>query len=66
MRNNDMIYDGQLESMRHLKAEVDTIKKDLECGLRLTNFDVKAQSGDTIVCYTVKKKPQETLWDPGF
>lgn len=65
-RHNDIIYDGQLDSMRHLKAEVDTIKTDLECGLRLHNLEIDAKPGDTIICYTTVKKPQETLWDPGF
>lgn len=66
MRHSDVIFEGQLDSMRHLKAEVDTIKTDLECGLRLRDFEVEAKPGDVIVCYTINKKPQETSWDPGF
>lgn len=65
-RNDEVLYDGQMDSIRHLKNEVDTIKKDLECGLRLKAFEVLAKPGDVIVCYTVNKKPQETIWDPGF
>lgn len=65
-RHNEVLHDGQMDSMRHLKNEVDTIKKDLECGLRLKSFEVPAKPGDVIVCYTVNKKPQETMWDPGF
>lgn len=52
--------------MRHLKVEVDTIKNDIECGLRLHEFEVEAKPGDVIVCYTINKKPQVTAWDPGF
>ena len=66
MRNDEVLYDGQIDSMRHLKAEVDTIKKDLECGLRLHDFEVAAKPGDVIVCYAIIQKPQETFWDPGF
>lgn len=66
MRNDEVLYDGQIDSMRHLKAEVDTIKKDLECGLRLHEFEVEAKPGDVVVCYTTIQKPQETFWDPGF
>lgn len=66
MRNDEVLFDGKMDSMRHLKNEVDTIKKDLECGLRLADFEVEAQPGDVIVCYTTVKKPQETHWDPGF
>lgn len=65
-RNDEVIYDGNVESMRHLKSEVDTIKKDLECGLRLHDLELDAKPGDTIICYTLNKKKQETLWDPGF
>lgn len=52
--------------MRHLKNEVDTIKKDVECGLRLTDQEILPEAGDTIVCYTTHMRPQETDWDPGF
>lgn len=66
LRNGEVVYDGQLDSMRHLKVEVDKIKKDVECGLRLSDFQVEAKPGDVIVCYTFNKQPQHTFWDPGF
>ncbi len=66
MRNAEVLFDGQLNSMRHLKNEVDSVKKDIECGLRLENLDVEVKSGDTLVCYNIIKKPMETDWDPGF
>lgn len=64
VRHDEVIFEGQLDSMRHLKAEVDTIKNSIECGLRFRDFEVDAQPGDTIVCYTLVKKPQETEWEP--
>lgn len=64
LRFGELIYEGHLDSMRHLKNEVDTIKTSIECGLRLHDFQVSAQAGDTIVCYTMVKKPQETEWEP--
>lgn len=64
IRNGEMLFEGQLDSMRHLKAEVDTIKYNIECGLRFHDFEVDAKPGDTIVCYTFVKKPQETEWEP--
>ncbi|CRL07355.1 CLUMA_CG020333, isoform A [Clunio marinus] len=66
MRHDEVIYEGQLESMRHLKTEVDTIKNNLECGLRFCKFDVEAKPGDTLTCYTIVQEAQETTWDPGF
>lgn len=64
MRLDEVLYDGHLDSMRHLKAEVDTIKYNVECGLRLHDFKIEAKPGDTLVCYTTVKKPQETEWEP--
>lgn len=52
--------------MRHLKNEVETIKKDVECGLRLHEQNIEVLSGDTIVCYTTNTVEQKTDWDPGF
>ncbi|XP_055587378.1 translation initiation factor IF-2, mitochondrial [Uranotaenia lowii] len=56
----------ELDSMRHLKNEVDAIKKDVECGLRLADQDIAVKAGDTLVCYKINQEPQETDWDPGF
>lgn len=57
---------GELESMRHLKDEVDSIKKDTECGLQLDDRTIKAEPDDKIVCYTMKKEKQKIDWNPGF
>jgi translation initiation factor IF-2 len=66
MRNDEVLHDSHLDSMRHLKSEVDTIKTDLECGLRLHDFKGEAKNGDVVICYAINKKAQETSWDPGF
>lgn len=57
---------GLINSMRHLKNEVETIKRDVECGLRLVDQDIKALNGDTLICYATKTVKQTTDWDPGF
>lgn len=57
---------GTLESMRHLKNEVDSIKKDVECGLQLSDRTVEFQAGDKLICYEMNTVAQETQWDPGF
>lgn len=64
LRFGELLYDGHLDSMRHLKSEVDTIKNSIECGLRLNDFQIDAQAGDTVVCYKMVQKPQETEWEP--
>lgn len=52
--------------MRHLKNEVESIKKDIECGLKLEDQTVRPQAGDTLVFFTITMVPQKTSWDPGF
>ncbi|XP_077537137.1 mitochondrial translation initiation factor 2 [Haemaphysalis longicornis] len=66
VRDEQTIHSGPLVSMRHLKNEVDTIKKDVECGLMLEDASVRFSHGDLLVCYSIKQVPQETDWDPGF
>ncbi|EDW49131.1 translation initiation factor IF-2, mitochondrial isoform X1 [Drosophila sechellia] len=66
LRDGEVVYDGPLDSMRHLKNEVDTIKKDVECGLRFRDTKVLPQAGDILQCYTTKMEAQQTDWDPGF
>lgn len=60
-----------IASMRHLKDEVDTIKKDVECGLRFDEIagldGLRFEPMDSIVCYELKKVKQRTGWTPkGF
>lgn len=57
---------GLLASMRHLKNEVESIKKDVECGLRLEDGTITFKPGDVLVCYQTRKEEQQTDWDPGF
>lgn len=64
LRLGEEIYEGKVDSMRHLKSEVDTIKNGIECGLRLHEFEGEAKPGDTVICYTTVKQSQETDWEP--
>lgn len=57
---------GLLVSMRHLKNEVTSVKKDVECGLRMEDGTICFKPGDTIICYEIRKEEQSTDWDPGF
>lgn len=65
-RHDEIIFDGDLDSMRHLKNEVDTVKKDVECGLKLVDLNEKVENGDVIICYQLLKQAVETEWNPGF
>ncbi|XP_047994179.1 translation initiation factor IF-2, mitochondrial [Leguminivora glycinivorella] len=66
IRNGEVVYEGKLASMKHLKDEVNTIKRDMECGLRLDSTDVTVNPGDTLVCYKLVDASDRTGWDPGF
>lgn len=65
-RLDEILCDSTLVEMRHLKNEVDTVKKDVECGLKLQDQEVVPEPGDVLVCYTTKLVDQKTDWDPGF
>lgn len=52
--------------MKHLKDEVTTIKRDMECGLRFEDPTFSVQPGDTVICYKMVDVSGKTNWDPGF
>ncbi|XP_039281839.1 translation initiation factor IF-2, mitochondrial isoform X2 [Nilaparvata lugens] len=66
VRNDTTVHDGKLESMRHMKDEVEKIKTNVDCGLRFADTSVIVEPGDVIICYEKEKKSQTTDWDPGF
>ncbi|CAH1126569.1 unnamed protein product [Ceutorhynchus assimilis] len=65
-RSGEIIYEGSLSSMRHLKSETDIIKADTECGLQLADEEITFEKGDKIICFEKNMVTQETDWDPGF
>ena len=50
LRDNVVIYEGQLESLRRFKDDVNEVRAGTECGIGVRNYnDVKI--GDQIECY---------------
>jgi len=50
LRDNVVIYEGELESLRRFKDDVNEVKQNMECGIGVKNYnDVKA--GDQIEVY---------------
>ena len=50
LRDNIVIYEGALESLRRFKDDVNDVKKGIECGIGVKDYnDVKV--GDQIECY---------------
>ncbi|KAB7498072.1 Translation initiation factor IF-2, mitochondrial [Armadillidium nasatum] len=67
IRSTDTIFDGELESLKHVKKEVETIKKDVDCGLMLKEKSIRFHPGDKILCYHLKMVNRRTDWNPtGF
>ena len=51
LRDNTVIYEGELESLRRFKDSVNKVQSGTECGIGIKNYnDVKI--GDQIECYT--------------
>ena len=54
LRDNVVIYEGELESLRRFKDDVSEVKKGMECGIGVKNYtDVK--EGDQIEVFEVKE-----------
>ncbi len=47
LRNNDIIYEGKLKSLRRYKKNVHSISKGIECGIEIKNYS-KINIGDII------------------
>jgi translation initiation factor IF-2 len=59
LRDNVVIYEGELESLRRFKDDVNEVRAGTECGIGVRNYnDVKV--GDQIECYEVTEV-QQTL-----
>jgi translation initiation factor IF-2 len=52
LRDNTVIYEGELESLRRFKDDVKEVKSGTECGIGIKNYnDVKVS--DQIECYRI-------------
>jgi translation initiation factor IF-2 len=50
LRDNVVIFEGDLESLRRFKDDVNEVRAGTECGIAVKNYnDVKV--GDQIECY---------------
>jgi translation initiation factor IF-2 len=54
IRDNVVIHEGTLSSLRHIKDEVKEIRSGMECGMAFDNFQDLAV-GDTIECFEVEE-----------
>jgi translation initiation factor IF-2 len=53
-RGEDLVFEGEMASLKHEKDNVNEIRTGFECGVGLKNFhDIEV--GDEIVCYILEK-----------
>ncbi|HCB01728.1 MAG TPA: translation initiation factor IF-2 [Anaerolineae bacterium] len=52
-RGADIVFEGDLSSLRHEKEDVKEIRQGFECGVGFKNFN-DIQPGDVLQCYTVE------------
>jgi translation initiation factor IF-2 len=53
LRDNVVIFEGELESLRRFKDDVAEVRHGMECGIGVKNYDVKV--GDQIEVFEVKE-----------
>ena len=53
LRDNVVVFEGELESLRRFKDDVNEVRNGIECGIGVKNYDVKV--GDQIEVYEVKE-----------
>ena len=57
-KDREVVYEGTIETLRHLKKEVGDVRKGTECGISFDEFaDVK--EGDEVVSFTTFEVPRE-------
>ena len=54
-RGTDIVYEGDMGSLRHEKEDVKEVRQGYECGVGFKSFN-DIQVGDQVVCYTVEKQ----------
>ena len=52
-RGNDMVFEGEMGSLRHEKDDVKEVKQGYECGVGFKSFN-DIQVGDQLICYILE------------
>ncbi|KAK6349898.1 hypothetical protein TWF696_006158 [Orbilia brochopaga] len=57
MRAGEVVYEGEIETLKNKKREVPSMNKDQECGMAFLKFE-DFKEGDIVQCYTetIKKR----------
>jgi translation initiation factor IF-2 len=57
IRGGIPVFDGRMSTLRRFQEEVEEVRTNFECGIRLGEFN-EYQEGDIIECYKLEKIPQ--------
>ena len=57
LRDNRLIYEGQVDSLRHFKEDVTEVQANYECGIGVSTFD-DFKVDDVLECYTHERIPR--------
>ena len=58
MRNNIVIHDGILKSLKRFKEDSKEVKSGFECGFSIENYDDIKES-DIIECYEIVEQKRQ-------
>ena len=54
-RGSDILFEGEISSLKHEKEDVKEVRTGFECGISLKNF-IDISVGDWIECYYIERK----------
>jgi translation initiation factor IF-2 len=54
LRGSDLVYQGEISSLKHEKEDVREVRTGFECGINLKNFHDIVE-GDVLECYVLEK-----------
>ncbi len=57
LRDNRLIYEGKVDSLRHFKDDVTEVQANYECGIGISSFD-DFKVDDVLECYTYERIPR--------
>jgi translation initiation factor IF-2 len=57
IRDGVPVFDGRMSTLRRFQEEVEEVRQNFECGIRLGEFN-EYEEGDVIECYKLEKVPQ--------
>lgn len=65
VRNEEVVFEGKLSTMKRGQDDISQAKKETECGLSFEKF-TDLEEGDVIQSYAVTVKKQDIDWSWGF